>query len=162
MLTKVLPTIQEEFKSRGNGFKQGESLSASERENEDENGGISIVSVVTVHCWLVGLRCVNTFEYVCRYLYSCCTWLNYSIIILYEIYNNIIILYIKKKCPRYIVSYFWINTCTHQSYEKMSKKLESILNCWIYQIFSSIKCREKKSNLKKKKNLVLKFDCIYT
>lgn len=47
MLTKVLPTIQEEFKSRGNGFKQGESLSASERENEDENGGISIVSVVT-------------------------------------------------------------------------------------------------------------------
>lgn len=97
MLTKVLPTIQEEFKSRGNGFKQGESLSASERENEDENGGISIVSVVTVHCWLVGLRCVNTFELIFLYLYSCCTWLNYSIIIIYEIYNNIIILYIKKK-----------------------------------------------------------------
>uniref|UniRef100_K1QM87 Histone deacetylase n=1 Tax=Magallana gigas TaxID=29159 RepID=K1QM87_MAGGI len=36
MLTKVLPTIQEEFKSRGNGFKQGESLGSSERESEDE------------------------------------------------------------------------------------------------------------------------------
>lgn len=136
MLTKVLPTIQEEFKSRGNGFKQGESLSASERENEDENGGISIVSVVTVHCWLVGLRCVNTFELIFLYLYSCCTWLNYSIIILYEIYNNIIILYIKKKCPRYIVSYFLINICTHQSYEKMSKNLESIFLIAAYIRFS--------------------------
>lgn len=96
MLTKVLPTIQEEFKSRGNGFKQGESLSASERENEDEIGGISIYSVVIVNCWLVGLRCVNTFGFI-------------LVPMLHQDKINLI----SKKCPKYIFSCFWVNTCTH-------------------------------------------------
>lgn len=54
--------------------------------------------------------------------------MKYIIILSYYIY--------KKKCPRYIVSYFGINTCTHQSYEKMSKNLESIFLIAAYIRFS--------------------------
>ena len=38
MLTKVLPTIQEEFKSHGNGFKQGGTLLPDSGENCEEKG----------------------------------------------------------------------------------------------------------------------------
>ena len=38
MLTKVLPTIQEEFKSHSNGFKQGGTLLPDSGENREEKG----------------------------------------------------------------------------------------------------------------------------
>jgi hypothetical protein len=38
MLTKVLPTIQEEFKSRGDGYKQGGQPTPEEVNNGSEIG----------------------------------------------------------------------------------------------------------------------------
>ena len=38
MLTKVLPTIQEEFKSCGSGFKQGGALLPDNGEKHEEKG----------------------------------------------------------------------------------------------------------------------------
>lgn len=50
MLTKVLPTIQEEFKSRGDGYKQGETSTSGELENGSEIGTGNVIEKIKCNC----------------------------------------------------------------------------------------------------------------